>query len=95
MTLDAKESAKRVMDDLGETFPPPNCHARCCSGEAGCIGSTGPGVIDGEPYTTESEKIGGAIDSADSSRISSSKTRSVFYESLSFILERDKHSRLH
>ena len=27
MTLDAKESARRVMDDLGEISPPPNCHA--------------------------------------------------------------------
>ena len=27
MVLDANESARRVMDDLGETVPPPNCHA--------------------------------------------------------------------
>ena len=25
--MDAKESARRVIDDLGETAPPPNCHA--------------------------------------------------------------------
>ena len=43
--------------------PSAELPCRCCSGETGCIGRTGSGVIDGEPYTTESGKIGGAIDS--------------------------------